>query len=386
MNVLSAILFDDIPFENVVTTGTILAEDGEKMSKSKGNFTDPLILIEKFGADALRFYLMSSPIMNAENMNFSDKSVEEVYKKVLMLTYNVSNFYSLYENVKTTKENSDNILDKWIISRTNSVIKSVTENLKKYNTIDSSSELKKFIEDLSTWYVRSSRDRFNESDKNAKTTLKYVLENLAKVFAPIIPFTAEAIWKSIGNKNSVHLESWPKADEKKINLELEKEMAEVREVISVALRERDIVRLALKQPLAGVTIKGYEVSKKYHPIILEELNVKSLKFVKSTDKKIELDTNITPDLEAEGFAREITRNIQAARKKANLIKDDDIDLEVVFEHKNKNLVQKFVTEEKDRIGAKKISFLPEKKQFEYSEEGKIKEISYSIKFNKLKSK
>ncbi len=384
MNVLSAILFDDIPFENVVTTGTVLAEDGQKMSKSKNNFPDPMILINKYGTDALRFYLMGSQVMNAENFNFSEKGVDETYKKVILMLYNVSNFYELYANIKEKKTlDSDNLLDKWIISRTNQLIKETDAFYRAYDTIGACNKIKTFIEDLSTWYVRRNRDRFNDGDKDAKTTLKYVLENTSKAIAPILPFSAEMLYKAIGNKDSVHLEKWPDHSKKLIDQDLEIEMSRTREVVSIALRERDVQKLPLKQPLSEIKIQGYDISKKYEDIILDELNVKKVSLVKSEEKKIELNTKITPELEAEGIARELTRTIQAARKKANLVKEDLIDLELIFEHKLAKEIQKFVSEEEKRIGAKKISFEGKDLKFDYSEEGKIKDISYKLSFKKI---
>ncbi len=384
MNVLSAILFDDIPFENVVTTGTILAEDGSKMSKSKNNFTDPMILINKYGTDALRFYLMSSTVMNADNFNFSEKGVEEIYKKVLMLLSNVNNFYALYPSIKEKKTiGSENILDKWIISRTNELIKEIENSLKKYNTIDACNQIKVFIEDLSTWYVRRNRDRFNDGDKDAKTTLKYVLENLAKVIAPIMPFMAEMIYKDVGNKDSVHLQNWPKYDDKEIDEKLSQEMKETREMISIALRERDVQKIPLKQPLSEIKLYGYKPTKEHENIILEELNIKKITLIKSEDKKIELNAIITPELEAEGFANELIRNIQAARKKANLIKENEIEIEIIFDHEQRNIIEKLIKEEHRRIGAKKIHFKETKSRFSYSEEGKIREKNYNLSFNKL---
>jgi isoleucyl-tRNA synthetase len=384
MNVLSAILFDDIPFENVVTTGTILAEDGQKMSKSKNNFTDPMILINKFGSDAFRFYLMANPVMNAENMNFTDKGVEETYKKIIMLLNNVSNFNTLYENIKPSKKESTNILDKWLISRTERFSKNVKESFERYNTMDASEEIRKYIEDLSTWYVRRTRERFNSEDKDAKATLIYALNKIAKIIAPLMPFSAEIIYKDLGNKESVHLQEWPKVNHEKINEELEKDMQTTREIVSVALRERDIAKLPLKQPLTKAIIIGYEIPKEYEEIILEELNVKKLEFKKG-EKKIELDKTITPELEAEGFARELTRTIQAARKKANLIKENQIELEIIFEHSLKTQIERFILEEKNRIGAKKINFIKKLEKTNFSEQGKIKDINYEISFNVLSS-
>lgn len=384
MIVLSAILFDDIPFENVVTTGTILAEDGEKMSKSKGNFTDPMILVEKFGVDALRFYLMSGPLMNAENINFSDKIVEEIYKKVILMLNNVLNFHELYDKVEVLEKiSSENILDRWIISKTNKLIKEVGEDLEKYNTIDASSKIRTFIEDLSTWYVRRTRERFNNNDKEAKTALKYVLENLAKVISPILPFSAEIIYKGIGKDKSAHLENWPNYDETLINEDLEKEMSELREIVSIALRERDVQKLPLKQPLSELKIFGYKISKEQEDIILDELNIKKLTLEESEDKKIELNTEITDELEAEGVAREILRGIQAARKKANLIKEDLIELEIELEHRLKDSIKKYIIDEQKRIGAETISFLKSVKKFNTVDKINLKNSEITISFSKL---
>jgi len=383
LQVISTALFNKSPFKNVLVNGLILAEDGKKMSKKLKNYPDPMYLIDKYGVDALRMYLLGSSVMNADNFNFSEKGVEEIYKKVLMLLYNVSNFYGLYRNIEEMKLKPENILDKWIISRTNNLVKSVEESLKNYNTIKTCVDIKLFIEDLSTWYIRRNRDRFNEGDENAKATLKYVLENLAKTIAPIMPFSAEIIFKEIGNKKSVHLESWPKYDDKLINKKLEEEMQTTREIVSIALRERDIQKIPLKQPLQKITINGYDIGKEEKEIILEELNIKEIATVKSEEKKITLDTHITTELEAEGIANEIVRNIQASRKKANLVKENEIDLEIIFEHSQKKLIEKFIKSEQKRIGAKNISFSNKKSNFSYSEEGKIKEINYKISFNKI---
>jgi len=391
MNVLSAILFDDIPFENVVTTGTVLAEDGQKMSKSKNNFPDPMILINKYGTDALRFYLMGSQVMNAENFNFSEKGVDETYKKVILMLYNVANFYELYANIKEKKTlDSENLLDKWIISRTNQLIKEIDAFYRSYDTIGACTKIKTFIEDLSTWYVRRNRDRFNDGDKDAKTTLKYVLENLSKSIAPILPFSAEMLYKTLGNKNSVHLENWPDHSKKLMDENLEIEMLRTREVVSIALRERDVQKLPLKQPLSEIKIQGYDIPKKYEEIILDELNVKKVNLVKSEEKKIELNTKITPELEAEGIAREIARFIQNERKNAGLIKEDRIALHIAVEGLDflKMIARpeaKFIPE---KVGATKISkgeLLTdiEEEKHQYSAESQIKGKKIKIYFNKI---
>ena len=385
---LSAILFDKIPFENVLTTGTIMAEDGQKMSKSLKNYPDPLEVVDKYGADTLRFYMLQSPVMNAENFNFSEKGLEETYKKITVLLYNVSNFYQDYQQKGDEKyEKSDNIMDKWIISLTEELNAMVQKNLEEYNTVKACASVKKYIDNLSTWYVRNSRDRFNDNNESARKTLRYILEKITKILAPIIPFVTEKIYQDMnGKKNSVHLENYPQADKKSINKKLEQEMETTRNIVSTALRERDKEHIGLKWPLAKVEIStGIKPSKELTQIIMEELNIKKIIYTKSGNSNqepiIKLDTKTTPELEAEGFAREISRKIQATRKKAELIKTDSIELEISSEFDDKLESQlDFI---KERVGAKTISLNKSDKKFSHSEEGKIKDLSFYIQFNKI---
>ncbi len=381
MNVLSAILFDDIPFENVVTTGTILAKDGNKMSKSKGNFTDPMILVEKYGVDALRFYLAGSNVMDADNMKFLDSQVDEIYKKVMVLLYNVNNFYGLYSEIKPSEKVSTNLLDKWLVSKVELLKKNVSESLEGYNSIQACSDIRVFIDELSTWYVKLSRDRFNEGDKQAKGTLKYALTELSKVIAPIMPFIADRIYKDVTEKESVHLDSWVKSDDKKIKKELITEMDIVREVVSKGLRSRDENQVGLKWPLAKAEIKAQiNLNKDLIQIIKEQLNVKEVLSGDAEETFVELDFKLTPELEAEGFAREISRRVQAGRKKTGLVKEDKIKLIVDAEF-NKGLESNgnFI---KDRVGASEISYGNIDGKFEYEEEGKIKEKSFKLAFSR----
>lgn len=378
MLVLSAILFDDIPFENIVTTGTILAQDGQKMSKSKNNFTDPMVLVEKYGADALRFSLISSSVMNAENYNFSDKVVDDIYKKIIVLLYNVNNFYGLYPNLKI-KENieSNNFLDKWMISRLNELNLNVGKFLSEYNTIKACEEIRIFVDDLSTWYVRRSRERFNEGDTEAKTVLREVLGTTSKIIAPIMPFIAEIIYKNVfGRTSSVHLEDWPNADEKKISLQINKNMQKVREIVSLALKERDKSKVSLKQPLASLTIEGYELDEKYLGLIREEVNIKKVNVKKSESVKIYLDLVINSELEAEGFIRELARHIQAERKQLGLQKGDFVDIQIDCDLSVEKIIKGWETLLKERINARKLNFV------EYKKENNFKE--FLIKEKKIK--
>ena len=380
MNVLSAILFEDIPFENVVVTGTVLAKDGQKMSKSKGNFTDPEILIKKYGVDAIRFYLMSSPVMNADNLNFSDEGVDEAYKKVISLLYNVNNFYLISSEEGDEKYvESKNIMDKWIISKLNFFVREVEKSLKDYNTVKASSEIKNFVDSLSTWYVRNSRDRFNEGDKNARKTLRYVLGETSKVIAPIMPFIAEKIYRTLhGSESSVHLEKWPKHDSKKINEELESQMERTREIVSAGLRERDKNNVPLKWPLSKVEVSAKtKISSELKEIIKQELNVKNYleKFSKNSELEVGLNFEMTPTLVAEGYAREISRTVQAFRKKIGLNKNEVIKLSIFTSEKSEKILKKNEKFIKERTNSKEIKFhSPTAKHDGETEKFKIKEI------------
>ena len=382
MNVLAAILFDEIPFENIVTSGTILAEDGQKMSKSKNNFTDPMVLVKKYGVDAIRFYLMSTPVMNAQDMNFLDSQVEEIYKKVLLLLYNVNNFYSEFKDGKEVSvPKSKDVSDKWIISRLNECGLSITESLKSYNTIKASAEIRSFVEDLSTWYVRLNRDRFNSGDEIAVSVLKYVLDRFSKLIAPIMPFIAEKIYWNIKDGESVHLQNWPEFDKKLVDNKLLEEMARTREIVSQGLKFRDQNQTGLKWPLAKAIITGdLEVSKEMQEIILSELNVKSIEFSKGEELSVELDLKMTPELEAEGFARELSRKVQAGRKKAGLVKEDNIKLTI--SENFKDVLGTFVELVKERVGADEILFSKKIEKDDFTEDGKIKNKEYSFSFSK----
>jgi isoleucyl-tRNA synthetase len=386
MMVLSAILFDKIPFENVLTTGTILAEDGQKMSKSKKNFPNPLEVIEKYGADSLRFYLLQSPVMNADNFNFSEKGLEEIYKKVLVLFYNVGNFYNMYKKEGDLNyEESDNLMDKWIISLTEKLTRDIKKYLEEYNTVKACSEIRKYIDDLSTWYVRNSRDRFNEGDIKARKTLRYVLEKIVRILAPIIPFASEKIYQDMNGKNkSVHLENWPKSDGKwEDTLFLEK-MELIRNQVSEALRQRDQNKIPLKWPLAKAKISDNNYSKEFIEIFKKEVNVKEVEFLKKTSSNIdvELDFGITPELEAEGYARELSRKVQSFRKKLGLNKEDEITLNIVCNEKLAKILQPWEEFLKERTNSKVFKITQKDKNiFGKKQEFKIKDYSGFIFIN-----
>ncbi|HRH24241.1 MAG TPA: isoleucine--tRNA ligase, partial [Candidatus Paceibacterota bacterium] len=191
LHVLAGALFQKPAFQNVIVNGIVLAEDGKKMSKKLNNYPDPMMVVEKYGADALRLYLLSSPVVQAENLAFSEEGVDEAAKKSIGRLANVLSFYKLYADDTAPSTDSAHVIDRWILTRLAALVTEVTEGYEKYELHSATRPLALFIDDLSTWYVRRSRDRFKEegSDKTAALgTLRYVLRTLAHLMAPVTPF------------------------------------------------------------------------------------------------------------------------------------------------------------------------------------------------------
>jgi isoleucyl-tRNA synthetase len=257
--IISTLLGFGIPYKNVLVIGIVLDEKGQKMSKSKGNIVDPFEISKKYGADAIRwyFYTINQP---AQPKLFSEKDVQVSLRKFLMTFWNCYKFFETY-GIKSSKlktQNSklqiktQNVLDKWIVSRLNRLILEVTKSLESFDVVSAARNLENFvIEDLSLWYIRRSRSRFQKPKnkkelKESSSTLRYVLLTLSKLTAPFIPFLSEEIYQGLSEKESVHLEDWPKPNKKFINENLEKKMAKVREIVAQGLAERKLEKLLLK--------------------------------------------------------------------------------------------------------------------------------------------
>ncbi|MBI4085813.1 MAG: class I tRNA ligase family protein [Candidatus Liptonbacteria bacterium] len=339
MHVISSAIFGKAPFENVVTTGTILADDGSKMSKSKNNFPDPWEVIEKYGADALRFYLMNSPVMQADNLNFSLKGVETARQKAVLLLWNVCKYFETYGNQKSDVRNqiSDktNILDKWIQARTQELVNSVSESLDKYDTVRATRSITEYVDDLSTWYLRRSRGR---EDGSFFQTLSESLVTASKVIAPFMPYLAEIVYAGgcrAEKQESVHLTDWPES--KKLTGEQKKllqDMSVVREAASIGLAARKQLNILVRQPLPRLAVEAasadFRLSPELSDVLLSELNVKavdpSLMGEKNENvrsfagtgniRNFYLDTAISGRLKLEGLARGLERMIQGMRKEA----------------------------------------------------------------------
>jgi len=352
MHVMSTLLFDDISFEHCVTTGTILNEKGEKLSKSKMNYTDPWKIIEEYGVDTLRYYLMTSVVMSADNLFFNDRDVRESYNKVVNTLWNVIEYYKMYSQEHwqaPSLEKKLHTLDRWILSKTQDLVAQVTKHMDAYDTVRAGRPLRAFIEDLSTWYLRRSRDRFKSDDETeryeVRQTLEYVLRTLSLVIAPFMPFSSEMIHRELQStgraiiKDSVHLEEWPHVNEALIDAKLEDDMSSARTVVELIHSLRASAKIKVRQPLSAV-VCNYELSGELRDIIADEVNVKEVRCEQSIPRQegwlvkeegshySALCTELTDALREEGMVRELVRSVNALRKERGFTVQDVLTLAI----------------------------------------------------------
>jgi len=329
------------PYKNVISMNHILDAKGFKMSKSKGNIIDPWMLFEKYGADAVRFYLYSVN-QPADYKRFDEKDVDGVVKKVFLILWNTMEFWKLSNTTTNNQEpisSPEHILDKWLRSRVNQLTKTVTVELDAYHPTDAARAIMEFVNELSTWYVRRSRDRFRAGASTEP--LSAALMTVTKLLAPMVPFVAEAMFAELGGEGeSVHLADWPKYNDKEIDSELTDEMATVRKIVELGHALRDEAEIKLRQPLSEVEIEKAALKNidELLPLVAEELNVKLAKSVDHIDERggwliksmngvaVALRTEISAELKREGTMREITRQINDLRKEAKLTPVDRIKL------------------------------------------------------------
>ncbi len=290
--VLGTCLFDKSPYKNVIVNGLVLAEDGKKMSKRLRNYPDPTKMLDTYGADAVRLYMIYSPVVRAENLKFSENGVKQLMRDLLIPWWNAYSFFVTYANVdkfddaEVVYPESDNVLDKWIVSSMETLIADVTAAMDAYDLQRSIRPFVRFIEDLTNWYIRRSRRRFwkstNDGDKLcAYRTLRYVLVQLAKVAAPFTPFIAEEIYRNLkgaSDPDSVHLCDFPTANAAARDLVLERRMAAVQTVVELGRRLRADNDLKVRQPLSALRLAGADVAG-LEDLIEDELNVKAVQFV-----------------------------------------------------------------------------------------------------------
>lgn len=381
-------LFGQNAFKNVIVTGTVAGNDGRKMSKSYGNFTDPNELMDMYSADSLRFLLLQSPLLNGEDFALLDKDVADVARKLSMV-WNMYDFFTMYAEVdgweftgdlSDPSEDLENPLDQWIVSRVHQLNQEVEKYMDGYDVPSAVKPILPFIEDASNWYVRRSRRRFWKSgdtrDKNnAYRTLHYVLVQLAQIMAPFTPFLAEELYQKLTGGESVHLLNWPAAGH--ANELVVKDMETVREYVSEGLSVRAKERLKVRQPLASVTVPTLGEFVHFDDILTEELNVKAVK----QGKELALDLELTPELQREGMMREVVRHVQNARKQAGLNVDDRIMLSLSTDDTELN---KAIKEYADTITAETLATKLTGDSYDYKSEVKVDGTPLTLSLQKAK--
>ena len=292
LTALGTALFDKTPFENCIVLGHVLDGKGQKMSKSKKNGVDPLVLLDSVGADATRWYFYTG-CMPWLSSRLSIENVKESQRGFLSTLWNVYSFYVLYAEIDKFNplEYKDfkvtNIMDKWIISKLNSLIKDVDNKLEHYDITNAGLAIENFTDELSNWYVRRNRERFwaqelNDEKIGAYVTLYKVLTTLSKVAAPFVPFMTEEIYQNLvvgldkDAPESVHLCTWPEVDENKVDSELEKEMDLAYKIVKLGRSARNSANIKNRQPLSEMLISVDTLPDYYADIVKEELNVKTV--------------------------------------------------------------------------------------------------------------
>jgi isoleucyl-tRNA synthetase len=381
LQICSTIMFNKSGYQGVFGHGMILDFQGTKMSKSLGNIISPYEVIDKYSSEILRYYICETKA--GENINFNWEDVEQKRKNLFILL-NTSNYLI---QLKSKESKKIGLEEKFLFSRLNSTIKRATDLFENYKFDEVITELEKFYLDISRVYIKLTRDKSLEEPEVVFYALREAYISLLKMFSTICPLVTESIWQELRKNNivkeeSVHLSDWPKYEEKKTNEKLEKEFSQALKIIEIGLSERDKEKIGLKWPLAKATIT-YEnkLSKEIQEIIARQLNVKKIDIKSGKDLEVKLDTKITEELEAEGFAREISRKIQDARKKSGLIKSEYINLTISL---SPSLLKKIKSQEqfiKERVNAKKILITNE--DIKEGIEFKIKEEKIKIMIKKL---
>ena len=405
------------------------------MSKRLKNYPDPNLMLDTYGADAIRLYMIYSPVVKAESLKFSENGVKQLMRDLLIPWWNAYSFFVTYANVDNFADaevvypESENVLDRWIVSSMETLIAEVTEAMDNYDLQKSVRPFVKFVEDLTNWYIRRSRRRFwkstNDGDKlSAYRTLRYVLVQLSKVAAPFTPFIAEEIYRNLKGKSdpdSVHLCDFPTANAAARDLELERRMADVQAAVELGRRLRADSDLKVRQPLSALKLAGGDVAG-LESLIEDELNVKKVEFVadetdlcdvsykanfKTLGKKcgpkmkavaaaiaaakavpfecegftitsddvlvtrapkaglvvvsegaivVGLDTALTPELVAEGLAREFVSHVQSMRKEADFEVTQRIELAVECDGEFRSAIEAHLDYVKNETLALKLDF------------------------------
>lgn len=372
---VSALLGQRAPYKNVISLGLVLDKNGQKMSKSKGNIVDPWEMMKRYGVDTVRwyFYTVNPP---GEPKRFDESELIKVSRQIFQLLYHSFAFFETYgqknQNTKIKNQSSKNILDRWIIARLMETHRAVSQNLNRYDVGEAARAIGLFVDDLSRWYIRRSRRRFQRPDEtplgekdfaSASATLRVVLLEVSKLLAPFAPFFAEALYRSLPAhlKSSVHLETWalsvPSVGARK-NTRLLQNMREVRDLASAALARRAELGIKVRQPLQKLTIRPQKskIASELLEILKDEINVKEIVFDPKLKEAFVLDTEITHELREEGWLRELTRTVQGLRQDAMLEPKDEITLFVETGEELRHVIQANEETFARDVGTKRIEY------------------------------
>lgn len=376
MHIMSTLVFNSRCFNNVIVTGVMAGTDGRKMSKTYKNYPDSKEILNKYGGDALRLYLMGSSLMSGENTNFDETELKNKSRNVLNPLWNSAMFFLMYAETNNWEVRnyieSENVLDKWIKIRLNQTTGEINDYLTSYNLPPVIKSIEDFVDDLSRWYVRRSRDRISSGNNEALSTLYKVLLDFSKASAPVIPFISESIYRLLCEENqetpeSVHLCDFP-SFEKDLTAESDdilKNMKKARDISSQVLSIRVDKAIPVRQVLNSLAIlKSDNLPDEYKALILEETNVKNIDLVDSLEEKstwesdisnsVKLDLEITEDLLKEGKAREFIRSVQDLRKEMGLQVSDEIILTYKKDSELDEVISLFQEDIKKKLLAKDI--------------------------------
>jgi len=378
--ILSEIKFNKKPFENILVHGMVLDLGKKKMSKSKGNIISPQEIIQRYSRDYLRYYFAKTS--KGDDFAFDESEFKEI-QKVFRILSNANNFINQLKNGKSKLKTED----KWILSRYNNLIKNIIDSYNNFKFPEVVQAVEEFLViDLSRTYIQIIRDRQDE----VYNPLNEIRIGILQLLSPIIPFLTEKIWqelkeKKIVKQESVHLTNFPKVNNKLIDEKLEKQFELAFQIIEKGLAERDKAKIGLKWPLrkAIITI-GNPINNELKNIMAKHLNVKNIEIIKGklSQISVKLDTKLTAELESEGYAREISRKVQATRKKAGLVKIDKIRLALVIDDRFKKIIENQLELIKQRTNSTEVLINPNK-TYKNKFEEKIKDKKLKILFTKL---
>ncbi len=316
LHILATALFDKPAFKTCVAHGIVLGNDGQKMSKSLRNYPDVTEVFDRDGSDAMRWFLMASPILRGGNLIVTEQGIREGVRQVLLPFWNAYTFLALYAPKKGTwRTNSTHVLDRYILAKLAALRDNLTESLDVCDIFGACDELRQFTEALTNWYVRRSRSRFWEEDADAIDTLHTVLEVTSRLAAPLLPLVTEVIWRGVTDERSVHLTDWPSADDLPEDSGLVAAMDQVREVCSAAssLRKAKKLRVRLPLPKLTVAVENPERLELFVDLIADELNVKEVALTDDIDTYGRFELTVNARVAGPRLGKDVQAAIRAVK-------------------------------------------------------------------------